>query len=50
MRSVLFGLLALCGLAAFTTSAFACEYNKSAQTSQTQQTAQAQTPAAAGSN
>ena len=47
MRSMLFGLLALCGLAAFATSASACEYGKSAQASQTQQTAQAQTPSTA---
>ena len=50
MRSMLFGLLTLCGLAAFAASAFACEFNKSAQASQTEQTAQAQTPSTAGSN
>jgi len=51
MRSMLFGLLAICGLAAFATSALSCEYNKSAQASQTEQTAQAQASStAAGSN
>ncbi len=51
MRSVLIGLLTVCGLAAFVAPALACPYHdQSAQSGQTEQTAQAQTPSDAGSN
>jgi len=50
MRSMLIGLLTVCGLAALVAPAFACEFHQSAQGAQTEQTAQSQTPSTADSN
>jgi hypothetical protein len=52
MRSKLIGLLIGCGLAAIIAPALACDYGKTAQSSQSssQQTAQTQSAADTGSN
>ena len=52
MRSKLIGLLIGCGLAAIVAPALACEYDTTAQNSQStsQQTAQSQPASDAGSN
>ena len=52
MRSTLAGILIALGLAAVAAPALACEYNDSAQNSQTttQQTAQSQATTQSGSN
>jgi hypothetical protein len=52
MRSMLIGLLVGCGLAAIVAPALACDFGTSASNNKatSQQTAQSQTPADAGSN